>query len=55
MSEGERRKLELRLAAARRLASSSLDDLTKERQMLIRDLEKKAGLGHSEPGQKRGK
>jgi len=42
MSEGERRKLKLRLAAARRLASPLLDDHTKERiEALIRDLEKK--------------
>ena len=42
MSEGERRKLEHRLAQARRLAAESVDALTKERiEELIRDLERK--------------
>ena len=42
MSEGERNKLEHRLAAARRLASPLLDDLTRDGLgALIRDLERK--------------
>lgn len=42
MSEGERRKLEHRLAQARRLAAESVDELTKQRiEALIRDLERK--------------
>ena len=44
MSEGERRKLEHRLAQARRLAALPVDDLTKERIAgLIRELEEKLG------------
>jgi len=44
MSEGERRKLEHRLAQARRLAAEPVDELTKERIAgLIRDLEQKLG------------
>ncbi len=42
MSQGERSKLENRLAQARRLAALPIDDLTKERiAELIRDLEQK--------------
>ena len=44
MSDGERRKLEHRLAQARRLAAQPVDDLTKKRIAgLIRDLEQKLG------------
>ena len=44
MSEGERRKLEHRLAQARRLAALPVEDLTKERIAgLIRELEEKLG------------
>lgn len=42
MSEGERRKLEHRLAQARRLAAQQLDAITRERiEELIRELERK--------------
>ncbi|MGC2812194.1 MAG: hypothetical protein WA303_17680 [Bradyrhizobium sp.] len=44
MSEGKRRKLEHRLAQARRLSREPVDDLTKERIAgLIRYLEQKLG------------
>jgi hypothetical protein len=42
MSEGERRKLKLRLDQARRLATEPLDALTKDRiEALIHDLEQR--------------
>ncbi|MGC2812958.1 MAG: hypothetical protein WA303_21645 [Bradyrhizobium sp.] len=49
MSEGERNKLEHRLAQARRLAAQPLDALTRERiDALIRDLEQRlAALAQS--------
>jgi hypothetical protein len=44
MEEDERKELERRLAAARRLAAGPLDDLTRDRlEKLVRELEAQLG------------